>query len=216
MHGVDKTLISVAGRPMLWHSLQVLDGCPAVDAVVLVGSADNIEACRRLVSEGGWTKVREVCLGGPRRQDSVREGLARLGNCDWIVVHDGARPCVDARLVSRGLAAASETGASAAAVPVKDTVKMADADGNVERTLPRDRLWLAQTPQVFRRKLLHQAHETIAEDVTDDATMIEITGGAVKLFKGSYSNIKVTTPEDVVLADAAMARRDSGLSVTGS
>ena len=212
MAGVDKQFVSVGGRPLLWRCLEALQRCADIDAVALVLSERNLEAARAMASDNGWEKVTAVTTGGARRQDSVRRGLETLGRCEWVVVHDGARPFVDASMVARGLEAARETGAAVAAVPVKDTIKVADDGMNVIETPPRDRLWAVQTPQVFRRDVLAEAHRRVSEDVTDDAAMVERIGVRVKLFRGSYANLKVTTPEDVAMAGAILRgrRRDAG------
>lgn len=207
MGSVDKIFLPLAGRPLITYSLQALNDSPIVDAVVLVMSSSNVERGRELVSASGWSKVREVCAGGSRRQDSVRAGLSRLDDCQRIIVQDGARPFIDQDLIERGLSEVKHTGASAAAVPVKDTIKSADASMTVTRTVPREGLWAVQTPQVFERELLVQAHQAITEDVTDDASMIEGIGCKVRLFMGSYDNIKVTTPEDLIVAEAILSVR---------
>ncbi len=155
---------------------------------------------QNLAGEHRWSKVSQCCLGGTRRQDSVKEGLRRLTDCRWVVIHDGARPLLDTNLIEKGLAEARENGAAIAAVPVKDTIKTASPDGFVQDTPQRDGLWAVQTPQVFRFDLISRAHEEIPEDVSDDAMMVEKLGHKVKLFMGSYENIKITTPEDLALA----------------
>ncbi len=207
MGGRDKVFLPLLGKPLISYTLQALHASPQVDAIVLVLAQHNIADGRRLVRQGGFYKVRDICTGGQRRQDSVRCGLERLADMHWVLVHDGARPCIDASLVERGLRHAAETGAATAAVPVKDTIKLAGADLLVDRTLPRDQLWAVQTPQVFLRALLAEAHQRVAEDVTDDAAMVERIGGKVRLFMGSYENIKVTTPEDVAIAEALLRAR---------
>src|SRR5512136_115920 len=150
MDGVDKIFAAVAGKPVLWHVLQVFQECDAVDQVVVVLSQAGLEHGTSLVKEGEFSKVTAVCAGGQRRQDSVAEGLKRLEHCDWVVIHDGARPCVTVDLVEQGLREARQTGAAIAAVPLKETVKVVDAEGAIESTPPRHSLWAAQTPQVFR------------------------------------------------------------------
>ena len=205
MAGADKLFADLGGRPLLARALQSFQDSPLVHRIVLVLSAANLERGRALATEWGVDKLTAVCEGGPRRQDSVRLGLEALGPCDWVLVHDGARPLVSAELIERGLAAARETGAAVPAVPVADTVKLAAPDGTVERTLDRSRLWAAQTPQVFRYDLLLRAHREVAAEVTDDAAMLEALGLPVRLFEGSATNIKVTTPEDLRLAEALLA-----------
>ena len=208
MAGVDKIMASLLGRSLIAHSLEVFDASPFVDRIVLVVSQERVQACHRLVDEGGFDKVVDVRTGGERRQDSVRRGLEVLATGTWVVVHDGARPCVGAGLIETGLLEARKTGAATSAVPVNDTIKRARRDGVVEETLARDGLWAVQTPQMFRTDLLIAAHERVSDDVTDDASMVERCGGRVRVFMGSYDNIKVTTPEDLRMAESILKARD--------
>ena len=205
-HG-DKIFAPLMGRPLISYSVDAFHRAPEVQSIVLVLSADNIEAGRLLVANSGWERVREVCVGGQRRQDSVRCGLDRLTDQDWVLVHDGARPLVDPELVSIGLSRAMHGGAAIAAVPVIDTIKSADAELRVTETLDRDRLWATQTPQIFRRQLLEEAHARVTEDVTDDAAMVERIGGEVRIFTGSYHNIKITTAADLSIAAGILRGR---------
>jgi 2-C-methyl-D-erythritol 4-phosphate cytidylyltransferase len=210
MHGADKLFADLGGRPLLAHTLARFQESPLVERIVLVLALANIEPGRRLAAECGIDKLSALCEGGRRRQDSVRLGLEALrqgsgqalGPCEWVLVHDGARPLVTTELIERGLAAARETGAAVAAVPIADTVKQTGPEGTVERTLDRKGLWAAQTPQVFRYDLLLRAHREVTAEVTDDAAMLEALGLPVKLYEGSPANIKVTTPEDLRLAEA--------------
>ena len=207
MGGVDKLFAALLGRPVLSYSLQMLQDCPLVDEIALVLSAGNLERGRSLADASGWDKVVEVCLGGDRRQDSVRRGLEALPDSGWIIVHDAARPLIDDGLVTAGLASARMTGAAVAAVPITDTVKSADDQLIVSKTVPRDGLWAAQTPQVFSRAVLADAHRRVSETVTDDAAMVERLGGRVRIFTGSYSNVKITTPDDLLIAEAVLRTR---------
>jgi 2-C-methyl-D-erythritol 4-phosphate cytidylyltransferase len=209
MGGVDKILSPVLGRPLISHTLRVFNDSDRVSSIVLVVSGQILDACRRLVDEHNLQKVQEVCEGGARRQDSVQFGLQRLHGMAWTAVHDGARPLVDHGMIESGIAAASETGAAMAAVPIKDTIKAADTDGIVLKTVNREGLWAAQTPQVFRYDLLAEAHSRVTDDVTDDASMVERIGGKVKLFMGSYDNLKVTAPEDLRLVEALLKAREA-------
>ena len=213
MRGPDKTFMPLAGRPLVSHSLDALDRCPEVDAIALVVSAEALERGRRLVEEHRWEKVVAVCPGGDRRQDSVRLGLAALPDVDLVMVHDAARPCIDQSILQHGIDQAARYGAATAAVPVKDTIKTAGADGVVTKTLDRTTLWAVQTPQVFSAPLLQRAHREVHIDVTDDAAMVEALGHEVRLFPGSDENIKVTTPSDVVVAEALLSAR---LTVSGA
>lgn len=202
MGGVDKIFYLLNGKPLIRYCLSVMNRHPQVSEIALVVSAHSAAQAEALVSANGFHKVSAVCAGGMRRQDSALIGIERLADCGLIIVHDGARPFVDEALVSRGIAEALRHSAACAAVPVKDTIKSADCDNFVAQTLPRQRLWAAQTPQAFKRALLAEAHRKTHSDVTDDASMVEALGYPVRLFMGSYSNIKVTTPEDLTLAQA--------------
>ena len=146
----------------------------------------------------------QAARGGRTR---CADGLDALGAVEWTIVHDGARPCIDGEVIETGLQAAKSTGAAAPAQPLSDTIKEVDGSGMVVRTLDRGRLRAAQTPQVFSTALLRDAHEQVREDVTDDAAMIEMTGGSVRLFPGSPENLKVTTPLDLEIAEAILRRR---------
>ena len=205
MGGVDKTFAPILGVPLVAHSLDRFESSPRIDQVVLVLAEDSLDRGRKLVQERGYRKVAHVCAGGQRRQDSVRNGLELLSPCDWVMVHDGARPCFDDDLLQRGLDAAAECGSAVAGVPVKDTIKLVSPDRMVNETPDRSSLWAAQTPQVFRYSLLLEAHRAwtndAAGDVTDDAAMVEALGHPVKMFLGAFQNIKVTTAEDLVIAE---------------
>jgi 2-C-methyl-D-erythritol 4-phosphate cytidylyltransferase len=203
--GQDKLLLTLLHRPLLGWVLSALEASPSLSQVVLVVNRDNMEAARRLAT--GFPKVKRLCLGADSRQGSVAAGLAQATGWEWVVVHDGARPCLTPDLVERGLEAARETGAAIAAVPAVDTVKVVDEAGTVESTPPRRRLWLAQTPQVFRRDILSQAHLHPTAEATDDASLVEALGYRVKVFMGSYDNIKVTTEEDLAMAETILRRR---------
>jgi len=211
MRGVDKAVALLAGVPLVARTVEVFEASPVVDEIVVVASNHNLADLAKLSGERGWRKVSAVRLGGPRRQDSVRLGLCMLGECEWVLVHDGARPLVSERLIVDGLAAARETGAAIAAVRPKDTMKQLRGDGRIGRTLNRERLVAVQTPQVFRRALLADAHDKIIRDVTDDAAMVERIGAEVIVYEGDYANIKVTTPEDLAVAQALLA----GAEATG-
>ena len=203
MGDTDKLFADAAGRPLLAHTLTPIQECPLVHRIVLVVSPANLQRGRDLVAQHDLDKVSAVCRGGPRRQDSVRLGLEALGPCDWVLVHDGARLLIEP-VISEGLAAARETGAAVPAVPIADTVKMGDLAGTVTSTVDRSRLWAAQTPQVFRYDLILRAHREVTADVTDDAAMLEALGLPVKLYPGSSLNIKVTTPQDLNIAEALL------------
>jgi 2-C-methyl-D-erythritol 4-phosphate cytidylyltransferase len=200
MAGVDKMFASLGGKPVLARVIDVFQQCKAVEQIVAVVAEENVERCRQLVAGEGWPKITRALPGGERRQDSVAAGLSRLKNCDWVIIHDGARPLVTEELIEHGLVEARETGAAVAAVPVTDTIKIAMEDMIVQGTPPRKSLWAVQTPQVFRSDIIRGVHRQAKYEATDDATLVEQLGYRVKLYMGSYDNIKITTPEDLALA----------------
>ena len=207
MGETDKVFARIAGKPLLAWVVEAFEACPLVNDIVIVLNEKNIEQGRTLVDERGYSKVTELCVGGPRRQDSVARGLEQLRWCTWVIIHDGARPCVSRTLIERGLKEARGSGAAIAAVPVTDTVKRVGVDMVVEETPSRESLWVAQTPQVFRWDMITRAYrEVVKADVTDDAALLEAIGHKVKVYMGSYDNIKVTTPQDLALAELILTQ----------
>lgn len=207
MFGIDKLFAQLDGKPMLARVVGAFHECDVIDEIIIVLGQENLERGREMVSEHRWSKVAELCIGGKRRQDSVKEGLKMLMDCQWVMIHDGARPLVTNDVIERGLAEAQDMGAAVAAVPVKDTIKTVSPEGLVHSTPLRNTLWAIQTPQVFRFDLITEAHEKIHEDVTDDATMVEKLGHDVKLYVASYENIKITTPDDLAFAEVILRNR---------
>jgi 2-C-methyl-D-erythritol 4-phosphate cytidylyltransferase len=201
MGGVDKVFAPLGRRPVLAHVLDAFESCNSISQIVVVVSRKNLERCRKLIVEKGLSKPIEVCVGGRRRQDSVAAGLSRLNHCHWVVIHDGARPLVTRDLIERGLEAAKETGAAVAAIPVTDTIKVTGDDRIVHQTPPRQNLWAVQTPQVFRHSLIAEAYKKANSEVTDDASLVEQLGYKVKLYIGAYDNIKITTNNDLLIAE---------------
>jgi 2-C-methyl-D-erythritol 4-phosphate cytidylyltransferase/2-C-methyl-D-erythritol 2,4-cyclodiphosphate synthase len=206
MAGLDKQFTLAGNKLLLAHTVAVFEASPLVAEYVVVLNEANIMRGRALAYEEGWRKLKKIVIGGARRQDSVWAGLQALSSNppEWVMVHDGARPFVTPQIIEDGLNAAQEFGASVAAVPVKDTIKLVEtATGLVVETPPRDRLWSIQTPQNFQFQSLVKAHETaIAQnlDVTDDAMLLEHLGLPVKVYQASYTNFKITTPDDLVTA----------------
>lgn len=207
MSGEDKVMALLDGKPVLARVIDVFQRCNFIDQIVVVLSKQNLESGQHLVAEQGWSKITDICPGGSRRQDSVLAGLNRLSHCGWAAIHDGARPLVTGDLIERGLEAATETGAAVAAVPVTDTIKVAGENQLVQETPPRRNLWAVQTPQVFRFGIITEAYRQATGEVTDDATLVERLGHRVKLYMGSYGNIKVTTPDDLALAEILWQKR---------
>lgn len=201
--GVSKPLAMVGSRPIIAYSLSVLQAHPAIRDIVVVVNKHNRENIARLIRRGRFSKVHRIVLGGMRRQDSVRKGLEALpGKSALVLIHDAARPFIDARAVSSVVSQARRAGAAVVAVPVKATIKKV-AGRTVKETVRREGLWEAQTPQAFDRETIIEAHRRFGrESVTDDAMLAEKLGVRPKIVEGSYFNIKVTTPEDMVVAEA--------------
>jgi len=199
MTGVNKLFAPLRGKPLLAWSVDTCQRHRLVRQIVLVLNDKDLARGQKLRSERNWSKV-TLCRGGERRQDSVKEGLRQVKDCDWVMIHDGARPFLTPDLMKDGLKMANEFGAAAAAVPVKDTIKLADNGDLTTETLKRDRLWAAQTPQIFSFDIINRAYENLIAEVTDDAAAAERLGCKVRLYMGDYKNIKVTTPEDLALA----------------
>jgi 2-C-methyl-D-erythritol 4-phosphate cytidylyltransferase len=201
--GRDKVWEPLSGEPVVARALAAL-AVPPVERVALVVAAARLADGQALARCLALPAV--AVPGGARRQDSVRNGLLALGPCEWVAVHDAARPFATREILLRTLAAAQRTGAAVAAVPVADTIKRV-ADGLVVETLPRDELWAVQTPQVFRGELLARAHREQPDDATDDAALVERCGATVGVAEGAYDNIKITTPDDLELAAWLWTRR---------
>jgi len=207
MGGIDKIFAPLGETSVLERVSGVFEASPCIDHFVVVLNQDKVARGRHLLSTKTFPKLVQVCPGGLRRQDSVIAGLKALPDCQWVVIHDGARPLVGADLIPAGMEAAQETGAAIAAVPVVDTIKLVDDNVYVKETLDRSRLWAVQTPQVFRFDIIKEAYRNATGDVTDDSTLVEAMGIRVKLYRGAYSNIKMTTPSDLALAEALLQQK---------
>jgi 2-C-methyl-D-erythritol 4-phosphate cytidylyltransferase len=199
MVGINKLFASLRGKPVLAWSVDTCHRCDLVQQIILVLNGKDLTGGQKLRKRKNWSKV-TLCPGGARRQDSVNEGLRQIKDCDWVMIHDGARPFLTLDLIEDGLRVVGETGAAAAAVPVKDTIKLTGNGDLVEETVKRERLWAAQTPQIFAFNMIARAYENLTTEVTDDSAAVERLGYKVKLYMGDYENIKVTTPEDLALA----------------
>jgi 2-C-methyl-D-erythritol 4-phosphate cytidylyltransferase len=199
MAGINKLFASLKGKPLLAWSVDTCQRYRLVQQIVLVLNDEDLARGQKLKKERGWSKV-TLCHGGARRQDSVREGLKQISVCDLVMIHDGARPFLTPDLIGDGLKAVGETKSAVAAVPVKDTIKLTADEKLVGETLQREKLWAAQTPQIFSFDVITRAYENLATEVTDDAAAVERLGHEVQLYMGDYKNIKVTTAEDLALA----------------
>ena len=207
MQGVDKIFAPLDGKPVLVRTVSVFEDAPSIDHVVIVLSEYNVEHGRQLVLAENWQKVCAIVPGGALRQESVKAGLAKLQGCKWFVIHDGARPLVTIRLIEDGLRAAEATGGAIAAVGVTDTIKI-EKDGFIAKTLPRESLRAAQTPQVFRADIINEAYQHASSNATDDASLAEALGHPVALYPGDQQNFKITTPTDLVYAEILWRRKE--------
>lgn len=229
--GVAKQYLLIKEKPLIWYSLSEFERCPFIDEIVLVTRAEDISFCRtEIVEKYGFEKVRQIVEGGQERYDSVYLGLLAAGVCDYVYIHDGARPFVSREILERLRDDVGVYGACTVGMPVKDTIKLSDEDGFCASTPDRSRVWQIQTPQAFSRDLILSAHERLRRlrgagdcargtsqtggqtqeethesrqlQVTDDAMVVEqMTDVKVKLTRGDYRNIKITTPEDLRLAE---------------
>ena len=205
---VPKPFLTLGGRTVLERALHAVVDPAEVHAAVVVAPPDHVAAARTLTA--AFPKVSAVVPGGEERQESVAAGLAVVTQAEWVVVHDAARPLASADLVRRVLRAARETGAATAALPARDTVKVV-TEGTVRQTLDRETIWLTQTPQAFRASLLREVHERARRAgvrATDDAALVEAFGGTVRVAEGEVLNLKVTTPEDLALAEAVVRQQE--------
>jgi 2-C-methyl-D-erythritol 4-phosphate cytidylyltransferase len=210
MNGEDKILANLGDKTLLEWSVDICQSCDLIQEIVIVLDEMKLDKGNQLKRSKKWSKVLSICTGGLRRQDSVQSGLKYLTGCDWIMVHDGARPFLTNALIEQGFKTAlKEQSAAIAAVPVKDTIKQTNDEGVIMKTLPRHQLWTVQTPQIFRTEQLQQAHAACDEDATDDSFLVELMGQKVNIFMGSYSNIKVTTREDLLFARAILQQGES-------
>lgn len=205
----SKQYLRLANKPILVHTLELFQRLNFVKEISLVVGADDIDRCESWVREYRLSKVIAVLSGGKERQHSVHRGLAKLTS-DWVMVHDGVRPLVTEAAVENCCRTAIQGGAAVLAVPVKDTIKQVDGDGVIVSTPERSSLWAIQTPQAFRRALLLEAHERASEEGflgTDDAMVVERMGAPVTVAEGDYTNIKITTPEDLPYAEFLLGQR---------
>lgn len=208
--GMNKVFMHLDKRPLLSYTIDIFEKCRAIDEVIIAVGEEDSKALRSLIAGCGYRKVRQIVIGGAERQHSIANALKKLSpETRWVAVHDGARPFVSGDLLARAISDAQKWGAVGVAVPVKDTVKIVDEAGFVECTPERKKLWAMQTPQVFSREILEKAYrhsEQTGFAATDDAALVETLGIKVKLLLGEYTNIKITTPEDMLFAEAILRR----------
>lgn len=213
---MNKQYIEVLGQPILAMTIQRFEDCGHIDEIVIVANENEIEYCREsIVDKYSFKKIKAVIPGGETRQQSVFRGLSQVSaDCGIVLIHDGARPFILEESIMSCINAAVTYGAACAAVPVKDTIKLADAGGFVDRTIDRSGLWQIQTPQAFEYGLIMDAHRKALNegfDGTDDAMLVEKLGGKVKLVMSDYYNIKITTREDLIFAEAICSIRNKSV-----
>ena len=207
---VPKMFLPLCGRPILYWTLFFLDRCPTIHRIVLAVPPEYRARVQRKIQNWKFDKVHAVVAGGQERADSTRNALRALpAGTIWVGIHDAARPFVSENLIRRVYQGARPTGCACLAVPSKDTVKLSQPSRpRIEKTLPRARCWLAQTPQVFRREIAEKIHRNSPRArFTDDASLAESKGYSVALVPGSYENIKITTQEDLSLAERILKSR---------
>lgn len=208
---IPKQYMDLNGRPVIYYSLKAFEDSN-VESIVLVTGRDDIEYCRKeIVEKYGFTKVKAIVAGGAERYDSVLEGLKAVKDCDYVMIHDGARPMLDSNIIERAWRGAVEYKACVVGMPVKDTIRIVDTDGTAISTPDRKSLWQIQTPQAFDYRLIYEAYSKVLADVkagkqkaniTDDAMIVECASPAkVHMTEGDYRNIKITTPEDIQVAE---------------
>ena len=213
MHSdIKKQFLLIQDKPVIFYSLQAFQES-FVDEIVLVVSEEDVDYCKKnIVEKYGFSKVKYIVPGGKERYHSVASGLKKLSDCDYIFIHDGARPMVTEEILERAYDCVRENGACVVGMPVKDTIKIADKDGFIHQTPDRNLVWMIQTPQVFEANLIKEAYSQLllregelqeqGIHITDDAMVVEtLMKHPVKLAEGSYENIKITTPEDLLIAE---------------
>ena len=215
MHSdIQKQYMLLNGRPLISYALETFEQSCADDLVLVTGAGEENFVRREILQGLTLTKLRAIVTGGKERYHSVYEGLKALQDCDYVLIHDGARPLVTEEIISRAARSAVRDGACVVGMPVKDTIKVSDRDGYAESTPDRSRLWQVQTPQAFSYPLVRGAYDRLMADeslqkgITDDAMVVEhLSGTKVRLVEGSYENLKVTTPEDMILAETLLKKR---------
>lgn len=208
MNGRDKLFLPLGDKPVLAHALLAYQNCPAIRAVVIAARADRVADVQKLCNRYEITKLRAIVVGGQTRADSVRAAVDQLEDGDrYIAVADGDRPLTTASQIEDTLEEAMRFGAAICALPVRDTIKQTDAQGRILATPDRATLWAAQTPQIFAADLYRRALAEQGGTFTDDSGMVEAAGVPVRVVRGSDENVKITTPTDLLLAEAIWRER---------
>ena len=209
----NKQFIDIGGKPVLAWTIQTFQECNRIKEIVVVVSEQEVMYCKQnIIDFYGFQKVKTIAVGGKERQESVYNGLKEIDSeCEIVLIHDGARPFVKEESILNSISTAQEYGAACVGVPVKDTIKRVDEQGFIKKTLDRSTLWAVQTPQTFKYDLIMHAHREATKwdfKGTDDAVLVERLGASTKFVMGSYDNIKITTKEDLAVAEEILSRRE--------
>jgi 2-C-methyl-D-erythritol 4-phosphate cytidylyltransferase len=210
--GKNKQFMLINGKPLLAHTLEAFQNCSSIDSIILVTGGDELKLCKEQVLDVySFDKVDKLVCGGSERQQSVYNAILELDKeCSVVVIHDGARPAVTGDIIERCIEGVKQYGAVSSGMPAKETVKILSREGFVECTPERGKTWITQTPQAFKPDIIRKAHERAAAEGlsgTDDAFLVEQMGIKVKMLEGSYENIKITTPEDIIIAETIMNKK---------
>lgn len=211
---INKQFLTLKDKPVIYHTLKAFNDCELIDEIVISAAEEEIDYIREdIVKKYGFSKVLTITAGGKERKDSVCNALKVLKDCccDIVLIHDGARPLITSEIIENGIRYSELFGASACGVIPKDTIKVKNKDGFSESTLNREALFSVQTPQCFKYDIIYKCHKKINMEesasgeeisgITDDTSVIERYGYPVYLYEGSYTNIKITTPEDILIAE---------------
>ncbi|MCD5413707.1 MAG: 2-C-methyl-D-erythritol 4-phosphate cytidylyltransferase [Clostridiales bacterium] len=225
---MNKQFLLLRGKPILAHTIDAFEKCESIDEIIIVVAKNEIDYCRgNIVEKYGYSKITKIIAGGKERIDSVYLGLCEIADFNSVVtIHDGARPLITTLKIKECIGIAGKSGTGVLAVQVKDTIKIVNSDMKIEKTLSRSELWTIQTPQAFGYPIIKKAYESnlrkrsINADasrenpiniVTDDSSLVEQMGVAVQVIKGDYDNIKITTPEDIIIASEILKKRSEGI-----
>lgn len=202
---INKQFLTLLGKPVLYHTIKAFSDNENIDNIIVLCAESDMEYCKKnIVEKYDLKKVKALVKGGKERQDSVYNGLKAIESCDIVLIHDGARPFVTEEIINNGIENAKKYGACTCGVKSKDTIKIKDKEGFAKETLNREDTFIVQTPQCFKYDIILHCHEELKKtkfEVTDDAMIVEKFNKKVYLYEGSYLNIKLTTPEDIIIGE---------------
>lgn len=216
MGGVNKMLLPLLGKPILAHTIERFEQCGAIDEIVIIASKQAIREYQKIIKDYAFQKVKQIVEGGETRMESIANGLRAIRKCDYVLIHDGARPFIKIKTVNKLLEEAKIHGAAVVGVKPKDTIQSINKDGFVLKTFDRSKLLAVHTPVVARYELVLKAREKAEKegilniDGYEDSALLARFGQLVKIVQGDYENIKITTPEDVYLAERILMSKKGG------